>query len=166
MKHFNLNKALGNSWKEVNYKTIMIGTLCPYCNNVLTKENITMDHIIPKSHHSKVVYNQFNTMACCFDCNLRKGNNSLLFFLGLLYDEKAMIADSKRKGKRRQFIRKEVLERLSGIKVKVYKLPNNLVYEFIVNGRAYTSFQNYDLALNFAQRYRLSQQQSKDSKNG
>lgn len=73
---------------EKDEKEAHLGFLCPYCNTILTKENITKDHVIPKTNkrvrrkRNICFYN--NILFCCFDCNQKKSNKSLLHFLGYL----------------------------------------------------------------------------------
>lgn len=62
---------------------------CPYCGVKLTEDNITRDHVIPRSiinkwHKTKVNRNEFNIVFCCYDCNNLKGDKPLLQFLNLL----------------------------------------------------------------------------------
>lgn len=48
---------------------------CQYCNKHLSKENRTMDHIIPRSKGGKHTWK--NTVTCCRKCNAKKGSKSL-----------------------------------------------------------------------------------------
>ena len=48
---------------------------CQYCSKQLTKQNFTLDHIIPVSQGGKKVWQ--NIVTCCIACNQRKGNKSV-----------------------------------------------------------------------------------------
>ncbi len=50
---------------------------CSYCKTKLTKENKTIDHIIPLSHE-KGTNETINLTLCCRTCNLSKHNKDLL----------------------------------------------------------------------------------------
>lgn len=45
---------------------------CQYCNTPYTKNNLTLDHVIPLSKGGKT--NWENIVAACGPCNTRKGN--------------------------------------------------------------------------------------------
>lgn len=46
---------------------------CQYCNKALPKNSSTIDHVFPKSRGGKTNY--LNCVACCKDCNGRKGDH-------------------------------------------------------------------------------------------
>ena len=48
---------------------------CQYCSKQLTKQNFTLDHIVPVSQGGKKVWQ--NIVTCCIACNQRKGNKSV-----------------------------------------------------------------------------------------
>ena len=48
---------------------------CQYCNVVLTAGELTLDHVIPRSRGGLSTWE--NLVACCHDCNRRKGNQLL-----------------------------------------------------------------------------------------
>lgn len=48
------------------------GSICCYCDEVLTDETITMEHIVPDS--KKGTFNATNLTVSCFTCNNRRGN--------------------------------------------------------------------------------------------
>lgn len=57
--------------------------LCAYCCVSMTtdlghKHTATVDHVQPRS---KVGNAPFNAVAVCYDCNQKKADKSLLFFL-------------------------------------------------------------------------------------
>jgi 5-methylcytosine-specific restriction endonuclease McrA len=47
---------------------------CQYCSKELSRENFTLDHVIPISQGGKK--NWKNIVSCCKDCNQRKGNRT------------------------------------------------------------------------------------------
>lgn len=52
---------------------------CQYCGRRLSKEQLTIDHVIPVSRYKKLGYtgrinSLSNVVACCYPCNIRKGN--------------------------------------------------------------------------------------------
>lgn len=46
--------------------------LCQYCHKHLSKDNYTIDHVIPKSRGGRTDYE--NTVLSCYSCNQIKGN--------------------------------------------------------------------------------------------
>ena len=46
------------------------GGVCIYCGHQITSEEGTLDHIIPKIKGG--VTEDFNLIACCYECNQRK----------------------------------------------------------------------------------------------
>ena len=48
---------------------------CQYCNKQLSRQKLTIDHIIPSSKGGKTLWQ--NVVACCAKCNTKKGNKSL-----------------------------------------------------------------------------------------
>lgn len=50
------------------------GHSCRYCGAKLGKNEITIDHVIPKSKGGKTTYQ--NCVICCRDCNNKKGNKT------------------------------------------------------------------------------------------
>lgn len=67
--------------------------VCHYCKDELTKEEITKDHIFPKSKIKKIVENgenlpenvdiENNCVISCFPCNFNKGTKDYDSFLSL-----------------------------------------------------------------------------------
>lgn len=49
------------------------GKSCAYCKTPLTEENITVDHIIPKSKNGSE--DTENLAPCCLSCNRKKGDS-------------------------------------------------------------------------------------------
>ncbi|HXE06671.1 MAG TPA: HNH endonuclease [Acidobacteriaceae bacterium] len=48
---------------------------CQYCGIILTAGELTLDHVIPRSRGGLSTWE--NLVACCHDCNRRKGNSLL-----------------------------------------------------------------------------------------
>ncbi len=48
---------------------------CQYCQVVLTAGELTLDHVMPRSRGGLSTWE--NLVACCHDCNRRKGNQLL-----------------------------------------------------------------------------------------
>lgn len=48
--------------------------ICYYCQNKFKPEELTMDHVIPIARGGKS--NKKNCVACCKDCNTKKGHKT------------------------------------------------------------------------------------------
>jgi 5-methylcytosine-specific restriction endonuclease McrA len=48
---------------------------CQYCSVTLTAGELTLDHVVPRSRGGLSTWE--NLVACCHDCNRRKGNQML-----------------------------------------------------------------------------------------
>lgn len=48
------------------------GSLCCYCDKILTPETVTMEHIVPDSKRG--TFNTTNLTVSCSECNNRRGN--------------------------------------------------------------------------------------------
>lgn len=46
---------------------------CQYCENVFDSEDLTIDHVVPKSQGGRLSWE--NTVTCCRECNTKKANN-------------------------------------------------------------------------------------------
>jgi 5-methylcytosine-specific restriction endonuclease McrA len=46
---------------------------CQYCGTVLANGELTLDHVIPRSRGGQSTWE--NLVACCHECNRRKGNH-------------------------------------------------------------------------------------------
>jgi 5-methylcytosine-specific restriction endonuclease McrA len=71
------NKSLPFSRKNIFIRDQMT---CQYCGNQYDPQNLTYDHIVPRSKwNSKngTPTNWQNIVTCCFKCNQRKNNKSL-----------------------------------------------------------------------------------------
>ena len=52
------------------------GHKCQYCCNIFSASELTLDHVVPKSRGGTTCYE--NVVACCRDCNTKKGDKTLL----------------------------------------------------------------------------------------
>ena len=50
------------------------GHNCQYCGQTKRVSELTIDHVLPKSHGGKTVWE--NCVACCFACNNKKANRT------------------------------------------------------------------------------------------
>ncbi len=94
-KQFKLHKnivVVGLKWNGKNVKRRTTGfakeflddnknSKCLYCNQKLTKTNITTEHIIPLSKGGNNC--QVNLIACCLKCNNERGNMDFYKYLKL-----------------------------------------------------------------------------------
>ena len=67
-------------------------SICIYCENPLSHENATADHIIPISNGGN--NSQVNLIVCCKDCNAERGNSdfeSYLFRKNKKYNKRNII---------------------------------------------------------------------------
>ncbi|MGQ0793419.1 MAG: HNH endonuclease [Deltaproteobacteria bacterium] len=64
--------------KEAKFNRINIfrrdGSACQYCGEVFPKPDLTIDHVVPRSHGGKSVWE--NVVCCCVDCNRKKGGRT------------------------------------------------------------------------------------------
>ena len=47
---------------------------CQYCLATLPSSELTLDHVVPRSRHGETAWE--NLVACCHQCNNRKGNRT------------------------------------------------------------------------------------------
>lgn len=47
---------------------------CQYCGTKYTMNDLTYDHVIPRSHGGRTVWT--NIVSCCYDCNRQKGGRT------------------------------------------------------------------------------------------
>ncbi len=47
---------------------------CQYCSRTLPSADLTLDHVIPRSRSGETAWE--NLVACCHDCNNRKGSRT------------------------------------------------------------------------------------------
>lgn len=50
--------------------------ICQYCKKMFGKDDLTIDHILPRSKGGLTVWD--NIVTCCMDCNARKADRTLL----------------------------------------------------------------------------------------
>jgi 5-methylcytosine-specific restriction endonuclease McrA len=62
--------------KSLSRKNILLrdNYTCQYCGHVLPPQELTLDHIIPRSRNGDSSWD--NLVACCRSCNNRKGDRS------------------------------------------------------------------------------------------
>ena len=62
--------------RAVSRKGIMLRdqSSCQYCRSVLPAKSLTLDHVIPRSRGGPSTWE--NLVACCLDCNNRKGDRT------------------------------------------------------------------------------------------
>ena len=48
---------------------------CQYCGLSFARQELTIDHVVPKSLGGKTIWN--NVVCCCIKCNRQKGNKDL-----------------------------------------------------------------------------------------
>jgi 5-methylcytosine-specific restriction endonuclease McrA len=64
--------------RQVNYNRTNVllrdNFACQYCGAMPPANQLTLDHVVPKSHGGKT--NWKNVVACCKNCNSKKGNNA------------------------------------------------------------------------------------------
>lgn len=124
-----------------------IGFQCSYCENILTEENLTRDHVVPVSEKLKC---HDNITPCCIECNKKKRNTSLLVFMGLI---KGRI---KKKGNSWTLDEKSKnLTKICGLEVKTLKIKKETEYGFYINGKQIKSCFTYPKAKLFAEGYAL-----------
>jgi 5-methylcytosine-specific restriction endonuclease McrA len=72
--------SLNNRTVNFNRKNILIrdAYTCQYCNNTFNINQLTYDHVIPKSKWSSNTSptNWTNIVTCCVECNRKKGNRT------------------------------------------------------------------------------------------
>ena len=72
IKRFKLNRAIKFGRENI---FIRDEGKCQYCSKQLTKQNFTLDHVVPVSQGGKKVWQ--NIVTCCNKCNQKKGSKSL-----------------------------------------------------------------------------------------
>jgi len=64
--------------KEAKFNRINIfrrdGGKCQYCGEQFTRQDLTIDHVIPRSLGGKSIWE--NVACCCVDCNRKKGGRT------------------------------------------------------------------------------------------
>jgi uncharacterized protein (TIGR02646 family) len=64
------------------------GKTCVYCDAKLTAHNRTIDHAVPKSRIQAGINHYDNLLPACFDCNQKKGSQTMSEFLHIAQMEK------------------------------------------------------------------------------
>lgn len=72
IKKFKFNRSVKFSRENV---FIRDEGRCQYCSKHLTKQNFTLDHIVPSSQGGEKVWQ--NIVTCCKPCNQKKGDKTL-----------------------------------------------------------------------------------------
>lgn len=70
------------------------GLFCCYCNQQLTQDNATMEHIVPKSKGG--VFNTSNLTVSCANCNNNRGNKPFFDYLSKFNLPKSKISKYKK----------------------------------------------------------------------
>ena len=71
-----MNGLKGAKRKQARAKLMRKYHNCPYCGCVLTKENRSIDHMIPKVLLRKGANDMQNLKLCCKACNAKKGERT------------------------------------------------------------------------------------------
>lgn len=141
-----LDQKLCNGIYEAKFSDY-IGFQCSYCENILTEENLTRDHVIPVSEKLKC---HDNVTPCCIECNQKKGSTSLLVFMGLIngrIKKKSHFWKLDEKSKK--------LTEICGLEVKALKIKKDIEYGFYIDGKQVKSCFTYPKAKLFAEGYAL-----------
>ena len=59
------------TWKKAHPESYFE---CYYCDKVISREELTLDHKIPRSRRADLRYNDDNIVPCCWECNNEKGS--------------------------------------------------------------------------------------------
>src|SRR5277367_3140825 len=70
-------RRIPHQTRALSRKNILLRdrNMCQYCQVVLTAGELTLDHVVPRSRGGLSTWE--NLVACCHDCNRRKGNQLL-----------------------------------------------------------------------------------------
>ena len=70
-------RRIPHQTRALSRKNILLRdrNMCQYCQVVLTAGELTLDHVLPRSRGGLSTWE--NLVACCHDCNRRKGNQLL-----------------------------------------------------------------------------------------
>lgn len=71
-EYFNFNKAIRYSRKNLFLRDLY---QCQYCGETFIEDDLTVDHVIPKSKGGTTVWT--NVVAACIPCNTKKANKYL-----------------------------------------------------------------------------------------
>jgi len=69
-------RRIPHQTRALSRKNILIRDrfTCQYCSRALPSGELTLDHVIPRSRAGETAWE--NLVACCHDCNNRKGNQT------------------------------------------------------------------------------------------
>jgi 5-methylcytosine-specific restriction endonuclease McrA len=73
----------GINFDDIRY-LIESQPLCPYCNDLLTEDNRSIDHIVPVVKGG--TNDLYNLTLCCKPCNSSKNKKTLLYWLNIRSD--------------------------------------------------------------------------------
>ncbi len=67
-------RRIPHQTRALSRKNILLrdGNCCQYCSVILSAAELTLDHVIPRSRGGLSTWE--NLVACCHDCNRKKGN--------------------------------------------------------------------------------------------
>jgi len=77
-KHFKQWMETRDKWLEQNKAPYHF---CYICNKMMTRTQLTLDHIKSRARHPELRYKLSNLAPCCAPCNTAKGSRSLEEFL-------------------------------------------------------------------------------------
>jgi len=69
-------RRIPHQTRALSRKNILIRDrfTCQYCQRTLPSAELTLDHVVPRSRSGESAWE--NLVACCHDCNNRKGNRT------------------------------------------------------------------------------------------
>jgi len=69
-------RRIPHQTRSLSRKNILIRDrfTCQYCQRTLGSSELTLDHVIPRSRSGETAWE--NLVACCHDCNNRKGSRT------------------------------------------------------------------------------------------
>ena len=69
-------RRIPHQTRALSRKNIMMRDryTCQYCHKTLNSGELTLDHVIPRSRAGETAWE--NLVACCHDCNNRKGSRT------------------------------------------------------------------------------------------
>lgn len=84
---------VGKKWLETRDRWFEAGNKAPYykcyiCGKLLTRSQLTLDHIKSRSRHPELRYVLKNLAPCCWDCNTAKGSLDIEEYLATLDKQK------------------------------------------------------------------------------
>ena len=62
-----------NDWIQKNSDGTGVWN-CYLCGKILTINNLTLDHVIPRSARPDLRFEHSNLKPCCYSCNIKKGS--------------------------------------------------------------------------------------------